>query len=95
MELTGELMLDGLILGSDVAIAGSFIAVLRKLRTSGSSAGLSLLTLVAIVTARTLHLLGNAAGLHYRPAVLPHSMYAIMDLANTALGLSCLPAASS
>lgn len=83
-------MLDGFIFGSDLAIGGTFLAVFQKLRTSGSAAGLSLQTLVAIVTARSLHLLSHFFGLHYQPAVMPMEMFYLLDGANALVGLLCL-----
>lgn len=86
----GELMLDGFILGSDLAIGGTFLAVFQKLRTSRSAAGLSLQTLVAIVTARSLHLFSHNFGLHYQPVVMPSAIFYLLDIANALLGAFCL-----
>lgn len=83
-------MLDSFILGADLALGGTFLAVFQKLRTSRSAAGLSLQTLVAIVTARCLHCLSHPMALHYSPAVLPRSVFYILDGANAIAGVTCL-----
>lgn len=86
----GELMLDGFIFGADLAIGATFLAVFQKLRTTRSAAGLSLQTLVAIVTARCLHLLSHPLALHYSPTVLPKELFCLLDGVNALMGVACL-----
>lgn len=86
----GQLFLDGLISCSDLAIGCSFIAVLLKLKETGSSKGLSLQTLVAVISARSLHILSHPIGLHYMPGVLPWAVYPFVDLVNAAIGITCV-----
>jgi hypothetical protein len=88
--MSGLLMLDGFILASDVAIFGSFAAVLSKLTVSKSSAGLSLQSLVALVGARCLHLCSHGFRLHYTPQFLPWTAFALLDVINAVAGLACL-----
>lgn len=88
--MSGQLVLDGLILCSDVAIGGTFVALFQKLRTTKSSAGISLQTLVAIVSARCLHLGSHGFGMHYRPVELPLLFFTIMDVLNSLAGMACL-----
>ena len=47
-------LFDGFVMGSDVATCGAFAAVLLKMRTTKSAAGLSLQSIVAILTLRML-----------------------------------------
>jgi len=86
----GMFVLDALILGSDVAMGGTFLAVFQKLRKTGSSAGLSLQTLVAILSARMLHLASHRIGLHYTPNVIPFTLFFLTDIVNLLAGLTCL-----
>jgi len=88
----GQLYLDGLIATSDVCIFGTFLTVCIKLKTSKSSAALSLQTLSAVVIARALHALSHPIGVHFLPAVLPWSLYVTMDALNACVGLACLAA---
>merc|ERR1712032_342311 len=48
--MIGTCWLDGLILCSDIAIGGTFVTVFEQLRRTKSSAGISLQTLIAIVS---------------------------------------------
>jgi len=86
----GPAALDCFILGADVALCGMFGAVFQKLRSSGSAAGLSLQTLVALVTARCLHLFSHLLSLHYGPQVLPFTVYVLFDIINASLGVACI-----
>jgi len=86
----GSLMLDGFILASDVALSGTFAAVLLQLRAKKSAAGLSLQTLLALVFARSLHLLSHPMGLHYRPSTLPAVLYSLTDACNAIAGIGLL-----
>jgi len=82
-------MLDTLIVLSDVSLFFSLFSVLQQLRTTKSAKGISLLTLATIVFARTLHSMSHPLfGLHYRPQVLPMTLYMLMDLVNATLGMS-------
>jgi len=86
MGWSGELLLDGLIMTSDLCTCGTFVSLYFKLRQSKTAAGLSLQTLMTVVGARTLHLLSHVIGLHYIPAVLPWILYVITDVINACVG---------
>lgn len=85
----GQAFLDLLIVCSDIATSGSFVAVFAQLRSTGSASGLSLQTLLAVVSARCLHIFSHGFGLHYVPAVLPWIVYPILDACNSTAGLLC------
>lgn len=87
---SGPLILDLLILGSDVATGGAFISVIQRLRSTGSAAGLSLQTLVATVGIRCLHLASYKFGLHYSPRELPQTWFISLDCITTAAALTAL-----
>jgi len=88
MARGGYLVLDCLIVGSDLTTVGMFVAVLLRLRESGTSAGLSLQTLIAIFSARLMHLgsHGWPIYLHYSPKVLPMAPYFLSDVATVMAG---------
>mmetsp|Transcript_7679 Transcript_7679/g.14347 ORF Transcript_7679/g.14347 Transcript_7679/m.14347 type:complete len:263 (-) Transcript_7679:52-840(-) len=86
----GQLFLDGCIVCSDLSIFGTFLSIFIKLRTSRSSAGLSLQTLATLVTARILHIGSHFVSLHYNPAVLPWIMFPTVDTVNAILGIICV-----
>lgn len=86
----GRLCLDSLIICSDASLGGTFLAVLLKLQSSRSAAGLSLQTLVTVVAARTLHLASHFLKLHYQPTVLPWILYPAFDVVNAGLGITCV-----
>eukprot|EP00927_Polykrikos_kofoidii_P070537 TRINITY_DN6693_c0_g1_i1.p1 TRINITY_DN6693_c0_g1~~TRINITY_DN6693_c0_g1_i1.p1 ORF type:complete len:265 (+),score=27.49 TRINITY_DN6693_c0_g1_i1:142-936(+) len=88
----GKLFLDGLIVCSDLCISGTFASVLLKLMRDRNAVGLSLQTLVAVVTARTMHTTSHLFGLHYRPSVVPTALYVMFDLINAAIGIAAIVA---
>jgi len=88
--LFGQLFLDGCIMSSDVAILGTFLAVFLQLKTTQSCQGMSLQTLIAVVSARVLHLCSHWFNIHYRPQELPASMYFGFDIINAAIGIGCI-----
>ncbi|KAF4674806.1 hypothetical protein FOL47_008684 [Perkinsus chesapeaki] len=83
---TTSLFLDSLILGADIALLGSFIAVYHQVKKSHSASGLSFQTLGCVAVARCLHLLSHPLGLHFRPTVIPFWVYGLMDILNAAFG---------
>lgn len=85
-----DLVFDSLILGSDVSSAGAFAAVFVKLRSSQSAAGLSLQSLVAVLSVRFLHLCSHLMKLHYTPKVLPKILYPWLDAGVVASGFACI-----
>mmetsp|Transcript_96186 Transcript_96186/g.206398 ORF Transcript_96186/g.206398 Transcript_96186/m.206398 type:complete len:264 (-) Transcript_96186:98-889(-) len=85
----GQLFLDSLILCSDLSLTGTFVSVFLKLRTSRSSAGLSLQTLATVVSARSLHLISHFVGLHYQPTTVPWVFYPVLDVVNMVVGIAC------
>jgi len=86
----GELLLDGLIHGSDLCIGGTFVMIFLKLRKTKSASGLSLQTLATVVGARVLHLLSHIIGLHYQPTVMPWFVFPTIDVINAVIGVSLL-----
>lgn len=86
----GHGFLDGCIVCSDLATAGTFGSVLLQLQSSRSAEGISLQTLLAVVSARVLHLGSQCFGIHYRPVLLPGAFFAGMDVANAAAGVGCV-----
>jgi len=88
----GHIFLDLLIASSDVATIGSFIAIFLKLQKTGSAVGVSLLTLLALVSARTLHIASHGLGLHYIPTQLPWVLYPFLDACNCCAGVVCFGA---
>mmetsp|Transcript_206 Transcript_206/g.375 ORF Transcript_206/g.375 Transcript_206/m.375 type:complete len:265 (-) Transcript_206:145-939(-) len=86
----GQLFLDSLIVCSDLSLLGTFLAIFLKLQTSRSSAGLSLQTLITVVSARTLHLVSHFVRLHYQPTVVPWALFPVIDVINAGLGILCI-----
>merc|ERR1719271_2298047 len=86
----GSLFLDSCICCSDVAILGTFLAVYLQLETQKSAAGMSLQTLIAVVSCRELHLLSHPLGIHYRPIVIPMILYILFDIVNGIAGFACV-----
>lgn len=86
----GQLFLDSLIVCSDLSLFGTFLAIFLKLQTSRSSVGLSLQTLITVVSARTLHIVSHFVRLHYQPTVIPWLLYPLLDVVNAGLGLVCV-----
>lgn len=84
------LFLDGCIFCSDICTCGTFVTIFLQLRNSKSAAGLSLQTLVTIVSARTLHLVSHGISLHYTPTVLPWIIFPVLDTVNACLGAALL-----
>lgn len=85
----GQVFLDGLIMGSDFCTGGTYVTIFLKLRNTKSAVGMSLQTLITIVSARMLHLVSHFIGLHYQPAILPWTVFALLDVANAVAG-GCL-----
>lgn len=87
---TAELMFDGFIIGSDVTLVFAFLAVLLRMKTSKSAAGLSLQSVMALVSLRFLHLTSHYFNIHYRPKVLPMWVFKSLDFAVVLAGIACL-----
>lgn len=85
-----ELTFDGFIIGSDVTMIAAFIAVLLRMRTSKSAKGLSLQSVIALVSLRMLHLSSHYFNIHYRPKVLPMWVFKSLDAGIVVAGLACL-----
>lgn len=86
----GQLFLDGCILCSDVAILGTFIAVILQIKNARSTVGMSLQTLIAVVSSRNLHLCSHWLGIHYRPQEISAAPYFVFDIVNAGLGIGCI-----
>lgn len=86
----GQFWLDGCIIFSDFAILGTFAAVVLQLKESKSCVGMSLQTLIAVVSSRELHLCSHWLGIHYRPQELPMFLYYTMDILNAGVGIACI-----
>mmetsp|Transcript_66207 Transcript_66207/g.175408 ORF Transcript_66207/g.175408 Transcript_66207/m.175408 type:complete len:264 (-) Transcript_66207:475-1266(-) len=86
----GLFFLDGCIVGSDLSITCTFVALILQMRSAKSAEGLSLQTLIAVVTSRILHFFSQSVGIHYRPNVLPSDMYYMFDVVNVVVGLGCI-----
>jgi len=86
----GQFFLDVLIVCADLSLLGTFLAVFLKLQTSRSSAGLSLQTLITVVSARSLHLVSHFVKLHYQPTIVPWLLFPVIDVVNATLGITCV-----
>eukprot|EP00929_Paragymnodinium_shiwhaense_P040415 TRINITY_DN21106_c0_g1_i1.p1 TRINITY_DN21106_c0_g1~~TRINITY_DN21106_c0_g1_i1.p1 ORF type:complete len:263 (+),score=43.64 TRINITY_DN21106_c0_g1_i1:112-900(+) len=86
----GSLWLDSCIMFSDMAIFGTFAAVFSQLNGKRSAEGMSLQTLIAVVSARVIHLGSQLLGIHYRPTDFPSSIYLFSDIVNAAAGVACI-----
>jgi len=86
----GQFFLDGCIICSDLAILGTFAAVFLQLKNNQSAQGMSLQTLIAVVTSRTLHFCSHWFDIHYRPQEIPSALYFMFDIINAAAGISCI-----
>eukprot|EP00928_Gymnodinium_smaydae_P058555 TRINITY_DN41746_c0_g1_i1.p1 TRINITY_DN41746_c0_g1~~TRINITY_DN41746_c0_g1_i1.p1 ORF type:complete len:265 (+),score=39.97 TRINITY_DN41746_c0_g1_i1:92-886(+) len=90
MSTIGQLFLDGLIFSSDCCTCGTFVSVLLQLKRTRSAAGLSMQTIVAVVSARTIHLVSHGISLHYVPAIMPSLVFTCMDVVNACAGITAL-----
>jgi len=70
----------------DLLVSCTFVALLLQMRTTGSAAGLSLQTLVAVVVCRVMHL-GTRHQAHYLPWTLAPLIYLLFDVLNATAGL--------
>eukprot|EP00928_Gymnodinium_smaydae_P012892 TRINITY_DN1470_c0_g1_i3.p1 TRINITY_DN1470_c0_g1~~TRINITY_DN1470_c0_g1_i3.p1 ORF type:complete len:257 (+),score=33.23 TRINITY_DN1470_c0_g1_i3:152-922(+) len=86
----GQLGLDSFLLGSDAALLAAFATICQKLRSSKSSAGLSLQSLAAFVGARCVHLGSYALGMHYTPVSLHWGLFALFDVCSAVVGIGCV-----
>jgi len=91
-SIVTKLFFDSLIVGSDVATFGAFAAVLLRMKKTRSAAGLSLQSLVAILTLRVLHLCSHMWSMHYVPKALWMFPFKVMDVAVVLAGLACVVA---
>jgi len=66
------------------------VAVFLQLKTHKSTVGMSLQSLIAIVSARNLHLLSHWLGIHYRPNELSMTMFFGIDVINAVAGIGCI-----
>lgn len=89
---SGHMLLDLLIASSDIATTWSFISIFLRLQKTRSAAGISLMTLLALVSARTLHAASHGLGLHYMPTQLPWILYPLLDACNVCAGVVCFSA---
>jgi len=87
-----KLLFDSLIVGSDVATFGAFAAVLWRMKTTRSASGLSLQSLVAILTLRVLHMCSHMWSMHYVPKALWMFPFKILDVAVVVAGITCVVA---
>jgi len=87
---TTKLMFDGFIMGSDLSVGFAFLAVLAKLMKEGNAAGLSLQSIIAVLTLRTLHACSHYVGIHFRPRAMPMWPYKVSDVLVVVAGVACL-----
>jgi len=87
--MTG-LMFDGFIVGSDVTMVLAFCAVILRMKSSKSAAGLSFQSVMALVSLRFLHFSSHYFNIHYRPKVLPMFIFKSLDLAVVVSGAACV-----
>eukprot|EP00929_Paragymnodinium_shiwhaense_P042319 TRINITY_DN21917_c0_g1_i1.p1 TRINITY_DN21917_c0_g1~~TRINITY_DN21917_c0_g1_i1.p1 ORF type:complete len:264 (-),score=32.20 TRINITY_DN21917_c0_g1_i1:180-971(-) len=85
--MLGKLFLDVCILCADCCICGTFVSILLRLRRERTAAGLSMLTILTVVTARSLHLISHLCGLHYVPSMVPDFIFMLFDVVNASAGL--------
>lgn len=90
--ITTKLFFDGLIAGSDLATFGAFAAILVKMKGTRSAAGLSLQSIMAILTLRTLHLCSHLWGNHYVPKAMWMFPFKVLDIAVVVAGVACVVA---
>merc|ERR1712070_1015143 len=67
-------------------MGGTFLSLFFLLQKQRSASGMSLQSLIAIVTARALHMTTHWISGHYRPQVLPSWPYIFIDFVNVGLG---------
>lgn len=84
------LFLDSLFLLSDLTIFLTFFTMVLLLYRKRTAAGVSLQTLIVIVSGRVLHLYSYAMEVHYRPEVLPSFLFAAMDVGNACTGVGLI-----
>jgi len=82
-----QVLLESLILASDVATLGSFVVLCHKLRQTSTCAGISLQTVLCLALTRALHATSHWMGMHYRPRSLPDFPYKAMDYLNAVVSL--------
>lgn len=87
MSLLSFLVLDLSILGADIAILASFIALFMQVRHRKSAAGVSLQTVGALAAARVIHLFSHPLNVHFRPDAFEDGLYTFLDIVNA--GFSC------
>merc|ERR550532_619290 len=68
----------------------AFMALLLRMKTSKSAAGLSLQSVMSLVSLRLLHLSSHYFSIHYRPKVLPMWVFKSLDTGVVVAGLACL-----
>lgn len=88
--MSGAICLDGMVICADVATGVAFSAILQRIKTTASTEGLSLQTLVALVTVRLLHLRCWHIGLHYQPLAIPANIFFGLDVVTALAGLASL-----
>lgn len=88
--MSTKLLFDGLILGSDLATFGAFVAVLERMRKHKSAAGLSLQSIVAILTLRILHTCSHMWGIHYIPKAMWMFPFKVLDCGVVLAGFCCV-----
>eukprot|EP00927_Polykrikos_kofoidii_P054710 TRINITY_DN49096_c0_g1_i1.p1 TRINITY_DN49096_c0_g1~~TRINITY_DN49096_c0_g1_i1.p1 ORF type:complete len:288 (-),score=43.35 TRINITY_DN49096_c0_g1_i1:239-1102(-) len=82
--------LDVCIVLADMATGAAFLSVLWRLRTTASTEGLSLQTLLAAVCVRAIHLVSHLLGVHYVPKTLPPGLFMFLDCMTLTVGLASL-----
>jgi len=87
-----KFLFDGFIMGSDVATFCAFAAVLLRMKYTKSAAGLSLQSIVAILTLRVLHACSHMWSVHYNPRAMWMFPFKVMDILVVVAGMSCLVA---
>lgn len=82
----GWFTLDTLIILSDLSTFGIFVSISLMLVQKKSAAGISLQTLIAVVSQRFVHFQSHRLSVHYIPHVLSFSMYYALDVLNVLSG---------
>lgn len=85
-----KLMFDSFIMGSDLAVGFAFLAVMMKMMKDQSAAGISLQSIIAILTLRFFHAWSHYVGIHFTPRALPMWPFKITDVGVVFAGFACL-----
>jgi hypothetical protein len=85
-----KVLFDTLIMGSDIATCGAFLAVMYRMKASKSASGISLQSIGAIFTLRVLHACSHMWTIHYVPKAMPMFLFKFTDFAVVLSGGFCV-----